>query len=199
MVRFLLLPDDERAFVEWLQHEHGLQLAAAVEAETGLTRLKPLSQLPSELPGPLGGEPSSVPREFVLRAPDWGTNDLDPWDTESAVARVMRSLNTEAAQKAGVSRDDLIDFERTRVIRFRRCGWTRTGELQVAALQGSARPARLQDPTVAATLKSAERWLARGAVRVELPQEVRYRPRILARPQAHDWVQSGGVVYPWDA
>src|SRR4051812_4502865 len=115
MVRFLLLPDDERVFVEWLQQEHGLELVAAVEAETGLTRLKPLSQLPTELAGPLG-EPSSVPREFVLRAPDWGTNDLEPWDTESAVARVMRSLNTEAAQKAGVARDDLIDFERTRVV-----------------------------------------------------------------------------------
>ena len=69
----------------------------------------------------------------------------------------------------------------------------------MAALQGSARPARLQDPTVAAVLKSAERWLTRGAVRVELHEEVRYRPRILARPHAHDWVQSGGVVYPWDA
>ena len=98
----------------------------------------------------------------------------------------MRSLKTEAAQNSGVSPDDLIDFERT-------------GELHVAALQGSARPPRLQDPTVAATLKSAERWLARGAVRVELPDEVRYRPRILARPKAHDWVQKGGVVYPWDA
>ena len=59
-----------------------------------------------------------------MRAPDWGTNDLDPWDTDSAVARVMRSLNSEAAGKAGVSLEDLIDFERTRVIRFRRCGWT---------------------------------------------------------------------------
>lgn len=199
MVRFLLLPDDERAFVEWLEKEHGLELASAVEAEAGLTRLKPLSQLPRELPGPFGGEPSSIPRAFAFRAPDWGTNNLDPWDTESAVARVVRTLNTEAAEKAGVSPDDLIDFERTRVVRFRRCGWTRAGELHVAALQGSARPARLQDPTVAAMLKSAERWLARGAVRVELPEEVRYRPRILARPHAQDWVASGGVVYPWDA
>jgi hypothetical protein len=199
MVRFLLLPDDECSFMEWLRQEHGLELAAAAGAETGLTRLTPLSQLPTELPGPLGGGPSSVPREFVLRAPDWGTNDLDPWDTESVVARVMRSLNAEAAGRAGMSPDDLIDFERTRVVRFRRCGWTRAGELHVAALQGSARPARLQDPTVAAMLKSAERWLARGAVRVELPKEVRYRPRILARPHAQEWVESGGVVCPWDA
>jgi hypothetical protein len=136
----------------------------------------------------------------VLRAPPfWGTNDLGPWDADTAVARVMRSLNSEAAEKAGVSLDDLVDLERTRVLRLRRCGWTQSRELHVAALQGSARPARLEDPTVAAMLKSAERWLVRGAVRVELSEEVRYRPRILARPQAHRWVESGGVVYPWDA
>lgn len=198
MVRFLLLPDDEREFFEWVRQEHGLQLMAAIETKNGLTQLQRLSRLPSELPGPLGEE-SSIPREFVLRDPDWGTNDLAPWDTDSAVARVMRSLNTEAAETAGVSLDDVVDFERTRVVVFRRCGWTKARELQVAALRGSARPARLQDPTVTAVLKSAERWLARGAVRVELPDEVRYRPRILARPKAHDWVQKGGVVYPWDA
>lgn len=199
MVRFLLLPDDERAFVDWAQQEHGLEAAATIETESGLTRLAPLSQLPTELPGPLGQGPSSIPREFVMRAPDWGVNDLDPWDTDSAVAQVMRSLNSEAAETSGVSLDDVIDFERTRVIRFQRCGWIKAKELHVGTLKGSARPARCQDPTVAAVLKSCERWLARGAVRVELPEEVRYRPRILARPHAHRWVQAGGVVYPWDA
>jgi hypothetical protein len=48
-------------------------------------------------------------------------------------------------------------------------------------------------------LKSAERWLTRGSVRVALPDEIRYRPRIFARPRAHEWVLSGGRVYPWDA
>ncbi len=198
MVRFLLLPDDEREFMEWARDAHGLELTAAFETETGLTRLERLSRLPPELPGPLG-EKSPIPREFVLRHPDWGINDLEAWDTDSAVARVMRSLNTEAAERAGVSLDDVVNFERTRVLRFRRSGWTKARELHVAALQGSARPAAQQDTAVTALLKSAERWLSRGAVRVELPQEVRYRPRILARPQAHAWVQSGGVVYPWDA
>jgi len=198
MVRFLLLPDDEREFFEWIQQEHGLELSAAIATATGLTQLERLSGLSPELPGPLGEE-SCIPREFVLRDPDWGINDLDPWDTESAVARVMRSLNTEAAESAGVSLDDVVDVERTRVLRFRRCGWTKAGELHVAALQGSARPARLQDPTVTALLKSAERWLASGAVRVGLPDEVRYRPRIFARPKAYGWVRKGGVVYPWDA
>jgi hypothetical protein len=42
----------------------------------------------------------------VLRHPEWGTNDLDSVDPESAVARVMRSLNADAAEKAGVSLND---------------------------------------------------------------------------------------------
>ena len=189
MVRFLLLPDDEREFMEWAQHEHGLELSCAVETASGLAQLERCSGLPTELPGPLG-QRSSIPREFVLRHPDWGINDLD---------HVMRSLNTSAARQAGVSPDDVIDFERTPVLRFRRCGWINVGELHVAALRGSARPARLQDPTVTVMLKSAERWLASGSVRVELPDEVRYRPIILARPRANEWVHAGGVVYPWDA
>lgn len=198
MVRFLLLPDDEREFMEWAQHEHGLELSCAVETASGLAQLERCSGLPTRLPGP-PGERSSAPREFVLRHPDWGINDLDRWHVDSAADRVMRSLNSSAAGQAGVSPDGMIDFERTPVLRFRRCGWINAGELHVASLRGSARPARLQDPTVTAMLKSAERWLARGSVGVELPDEVRYRPRILARPRANEWVHAGGVVYPWDA
>lgn len=199
MVRFLLLAEDEREFTEWARQEHGLELAAVMETESGLFRLEPRTQPPTELPRQLSDESAVIPTELVLRAPDWGINDLDPWDTDTAVAHVMRSLNTDAAERAGTPLDDVVSFERTRVVRFRRCGWTQAGELHVATLQGSARPARLQDPTVAAVLKSAERWLIRGSARVELPKHVRYRPRICARPQAHEWVQSGGMVYPWDA
>jgi hypothetical protein len=200
MVRFLLLPEDEAEFLAWAQVEHGLELATSVAEASGLSRLERLTECPVALPGPpVPGSSSPVPDEFLLRRPDWGVNDLEPWEADTAVGRVMRNLNEEAAERVGVSIDNLIDFERTRVIRFRRCGWTQDGELHVAALQGSARPARLQDPTVASTLKSVQRWLVRGSVRVELAAEIRYRPRILARPRAHAWVLSGGPVYPWDA
>ena len=94
--------------------DHGLELTAAVETadradptRTPLTAVLGTSR-------PLG-EKSSLPREFVLRDPDWGSNDLDPWETDSAVTRVMRSLNTEAAERAGVPLDDVVNFERTRV------------------------------------------------------------------------------------
>lgn len=200
VVRFLLLPEDEREFLAWAQDEHGLELAAVTAPETGLARIVRLPELPVELPGAPGyGSSSSAPDQFLLRRLDWGVNDLEPWETDTPVGRVMRHLNTAATEKAGVWPDDLLDLERTRAIRFRRCGWVREGELHVAALQGSARPARLQDATAARTLKSAERWLVRGSVRVQPPDEIRYRPRIFARPQAHEWVLSGGRVYPWDA
>lgn len=200
MVRFLLLPEDEREFLTWAQHEHGLESSAVTGTETGLARIERLSELPAELPGaPDCSSSSSTPNEFLLRRPEWPVNDLEPLDTGSAVARVMHHRNTEAAEKAGIPPDDLLDFERTRVIRFRRCGWVRADELHVAVLQGSARPARLQDPAVLAMLKSAERWLVRGSVRVDLAEEIRYRPRIFARPRAHEWMLARGHVYPWDA
>jgi hypothetical protein len=34
---------------------------------------------------------------------------------------------------------------------------------------------------------------------LELATEVRYRPRILARPHAYEWLLAGGGVHPWDA
>ncbi len=51
MVRFLLLPEDEREFLTWAQHEHGLESSAVTGTETRLARIERLSELPAELPG----------------------------------------------------------------------------------------------------------------------------------------------------
>ena len=92
MVRYLLLPDDEREF--WSGHRRSTAWNSLQQSRPRpLTKLERLSVLSSELPGALR-EGSSIPRKFVLRDPDWGSNDLDPWDTDAAEARVMRSLNT---------------------------------------------------------------------------------------------------------
>jgi hypothetical protein len=116
-----------------------------------------------------------LPSEYILRKRDWGINDLESHDVDSPAAPVLARLNADAAQQAGISPDDLISFERTRAVRFRRCGWLNDGTLHVGALQGSARPLRLQDPDVLAILRGLNRWLTHGATRVELPLEVRYR------------------------
>jgi hypothetical protein len=200
VTRYLLLPNDEDKFLSWARQAFDLELDAVHGDEHGLSHFERDPVLPAELPGPARPTtPSVLPTEYILRKRDWGLNDLESHDVASPVAQVLARLNADAAQQAGISPDDLISFERTRVVRFRRCGWLNDGKLHVGALQGSARPLRLQDPEVLAILRGLNRWLTRGATRVELPPEVRYRPRILARPEAQQWLLSGGVVHPWDA
>ena len=137
--------------------------------------------------------------ELLLWDPGWGVNNLPGWHHNSAQSRVRRHLNDAAAESAGIATDELMDVERTRILRLRRSGWTSDGALRVAGLQGSARPSRLQDETVIRVLRAADRWMQHGATEIALPKTLRYRTRVLARPAAVAYVSSGGVVYPWDA
>lgn len=200
VARYLLLPSDEREFVEWAEEECGLRLLHSDVLVNGRPSLAGTAALPPELPPPVQPhEPSRIVRELLLWHPDWGVNDLEPWESGSALQRVAARLTLEAAQDAGVAVGDLIDSGQTRLLQLRRCGWMPDGRLHVAALGGSARPVKQQHDDVMRILRRAERWLRRGAVRVELSAGTRYRPQIHARPNAAAWVAAGGVVYPWDA
>ncbi len=200
VTRYLLLPDDEREFVDWAQGSCGLILLGGDRLWSGEPQPAGLAGLPAELPGP--PEPGVAPAsalELLLWDRGWGVNNLPGWDGQSAGSRVRGHLTEAAAKPAGMSVDELIDLERTRVLRLRRSGWTWDGALRVAALQGSARPSRLQDQAVMRVLRAAERWMRHGATEISLPETFRFRPRVLARPGAAAYVGSGGVVYPWDA
>lgn len=200
MVRFLLLPDDEREFVEWAAAEHGLRPLLGDRIVAGRPQLASIDELPTELPGPpQPGQASRTAIQLLLWHPGWGVNNLEPWGAGTAKGRVAFQLTAQAASAADVPVAELIDLERTRIVCLRRSGWTRHGTMHVAALQGTARPVRLQDREVLRLLRRAERWLRTGAVQVRLPANLPYRPRIYARPQAAEWVTAGGVVYPWDA
>ncbi len=200
VTRYLLLPDDEREFVEWAQSNCGLTLLRGDRLWNGEPQLASIASLPAELPTPPEpGVPPAGPAELLLWDPGWGVNDLLGWDVSSAQGRVRRHLNEAAAKPARVSVDELIDLERTRILRLRRSGWMRDGALRVAALQGSARPSRLQDKAVMRVLRAAERWMQHGATEISLPETLRSGPRVLARPVAAAYIGSGGLVYPWDA
>jgi hypothetical protein len=196
----LLLPDDEREFVEWARDSCGLILLHGDRLRDGQPQQADITDLPAELPGP--PEPEVLlanPIELLLWDRNWHVNDLPDWDANSAQYRVSRHLAEAAAKTASVAVDEVMDLERTRILRLRRSGWTRDGALRVAALQGSARPARLQDKAVLTVLRAAQSWMRRGATEVALPETFRYRPRVLARPAAAAYIGNGGAVYPWDA
>jgi len=200
VTRYLLFPDDEREFVEWTQGNCGLTLLRGDRLWNGEPQPAGAGSLPAELPGPPEpGVPPASSIELLLWDRSWGVNNLPGWDPNSAQSRVRRHLNDAAAKPAHASIDELIDLERTRILRLRRSGWTRDGALRVAALQGSARPSRLQDKAVLRVFRAAERWMQHGATEIFLPETLRFRPRVLARPGAAAYVGNGGVVYPWDA
>lgn len=197
MSRFVLLPADEHELIRWVTAKHDVVASATFLDAAGDQRLDALPPLPVDLPG--SADEPGLPHELVLRAPGWGINDLPPWDDDSPTARVRRVIARGSSAADPSPDDEPLDVERTRVVRLRRSSWTPTGRLRLAALQGSARPTRLQDPAVTSLLRSVERWLSRGAVRVEPPPGLVGRKRILARPEAARWVEAGGVVHPWEA
>lgn len=130
MIRLLLLPDDEREFVAWAAAEHGLRLFLGDRMVAGQPPLVTIDELPTELPGP--PRPGRAPRtaaELLFWHPGWGVNNLEPWGVDTASALVASQLTTEAAAAAGVPVAELVDLERTPVMRLRRSGWMSHGAL----------------------------------------------------------------------
>jgi hypothetical protein len=182
VTRSLLLPDDEREFVEWASG-CALTLIRGDRLIKGGPQPVGIAGLPAELPGPPepGGPPTSA-LELLLWSQSWGVNNLPEWDVSSAISRVRRHLDDAAASSARISANELIDLERTRILRLRRSGWTRDGALRVAARRGSARLSRLEDKAVMEVLRDAERWMRHGATEIPVPEAFRYLPRVFARP-----------------
>lgn len=192
MARHLLLPGDEAALHQWLTEELHLVLVTG-PILSGTPRRMTTDGFPWPLPDPPKPlDSSGPPRELLYWREGWSVNDLPAWGEGTALHRVAERLNKDAGATG-----DWLDLERTRVVRWQRCGWTSTGALQVGTVHGSARPAKVADPEVASLVRRIDRWLRAGAERVSLPESVRYRPAIFARPEAALWVAAGGEVWPW--
>ncbi len=108
---FLLLPEDERPFITFLCEELGLRLLLDDLASGGVARVAtdPLRAVPAELPFGIG-------RTLIFWASSLGPvrTMADAPHPKDAADRVARALT---AQAAGARFPDVIDFERTPVLR----------------------------------------------------------------------------------
>lgn len=149
-VNWLLLPEDERAFIRYLADERGLvPLGETPSADEHLGR--GADDLPEQVHL---GSPVS---EFAFWASDIGPIERlgsapEPTDPK---ARVMRQLNVELTSEWR----SLIDPERTPVIRYHRTSQNRNGCLNPGLLSAQARPIRQQPKALVSLLRSIERWL----------------------------------------
>lgn len=217
---YLLLPDDEQNLVRYLSSEAGLDLlldALAPRQRSGGASRRlphvggdPLAALPNDLPPPVRPrEPGTVPRSLLFWSPGLGPLVAlgDPGREQDAKSRVGLALTRESADEAGYVWEDVIDQERSPVIRWLRCSWRDDGHLTPGLLQGMAAPLRAWPQQLVRTYRSVERWLRRDAVRIDpfehcdgppatIPRD--RRPfTVWARPAAASWVAGGGRVWPW--
>jgi hypothetical protein len=119
---------------------------------------------------------------------------------------VAQRLSSEAAEAAGESSQDLIDFARTPAFVLLRSRAHSPQRLYPGGFGVSASAAL--PPEVGAARRKAQRWLRKRAVKIdpfEHCPEVRHRrPRLLGplwcwiQPEAWRMVQSGTEVWPWN-
>jgi hypothetical protein len=204
-VNWLLLPTDELELATHLTRALGLRLVSptptgwAVKASDD-----PPDELPPELPifGAL-----AVPMDFVFWIPSAGPirflRDRATDEGDDARSRVALRLT----QDADAGWRDLIDLQRTPVIRYRRCLWRDEKTLIPGVLQGMDLKVREHPPSVLRTLRMVDKWLKRDGERLNPFEHCRNLPAtqprnlavfwVWARPAALAWVRNGGEIWPW--
>jgi hypothetical protein len=200
----LLVPGDERDFTAFVCETFGAKLLLSDVTTNGEPHLAndPLAALPETLPGPAKFGVHQV-LYLMFWLPSFGPvrtlADAPPPSTPHDI--VASRLTNEAAEAAGESGRDLIDFKRTPALVYRRSIARSPRRLSPGGLGSMAE--------VRAARDKAQRWLRKRAVKTdpfEHCPEVRHRrPQRLGplwcwiQPEAWRMVQAGTEVWPWDA
>ena len=208
----LLVPGDERDFTAFVCETLGAKLLLSDVTNGGEPHVAsdPLSALPKTLPvqARFGFHqvlyltfwlPSAGPVRTLADAPP----PSSPHDV------VARRLTDEAAEAAGESAQDLIDFTRTPMINFRRSTAQTPQRLAPGGLGAMALPSAALPAEVRVAHGKAKRWLRKRAVKTDpfqhCPEVAHRRPKNLGplwcwiQPEAWRLVQSGTEVWPWNA
>jgi len=196
---YLLLPADEREMLSYLCAHLGWTLTSGrVEHGTPVDFPDPTVVASADLP--VGGDHGTGPLwEFLFRSSDWGPAVAvgDAPEPKDLVRRVLR----ERARRDGRDLHNVLDPHVSPVVIYRRCHWGDhpEGNLAVGFLHGMDLPRREWPPELGRALAQAERWMKRGAIRINPIDYVDGGASITnavtwVRPAAWSWLASGGRI-----
>ena len=196
---YLLLPDDERELVRHLCTDLGWTMVTGrIEHGTPVAFLDPGVVPSADLP--VAGDHATGPLwVFLFWSPEWG-RPIAVGDAPEPKDLVRRVLRTRARET--VELDNVLDPHQSPVVIYRRCYWGDhpEGSLGVGFLHGMDRPRADWPSELRRALGQAERWLKRGAVKIDPFDYVDGNGRIpnavtWARPAAWSWIERGGRIY----
>ncbi len=196
---YLLLPEDEAELVHHLCADLGWTMATGrIERGMPVAVSDPSVLLSADLPvaGDHGIGPLWV---FVFWSPLWG-RAIAVGDAPVPANLVRRVLRKQGGADRG-ELDNVIDPHASPTVIYRRCHWEDhpEGSLAVGFLRGMDRPRADWPPELRHSFGQAERWLKRGAVRINPFDYVDGFGTIAgvatwARPAAWSWLQRGGRI-----
>jgi hypothetical protein len=136
---------------------------------------------------------------FLFWSPEWG-RAIAVGDAPEPKDLVRRVLRMKKGRESGAL-DHVLDPQASPVVIYRRCHWGDhpEGNLAVGFIGGMDRPRADWPPELRRALGRAERWLKRGAVKIDpfdyvdgsasIPNVVTW-----ARPAAWSWLEAGGRI-----
>jgi hypothetical protein len=205
---FLLLPEDEQVLVEHLTDAEGLLLLASDDLRGGPPVVRGRLQAPSLPPPAEPFQPSGVPDMFIFWWPEGG--ELRALGDAPAPTHAVDRVALKLSQDASEQWKDLLDQERSPILRWKRCHWHHNGALCPGLLGVQARTASQQPAGLLWLRRRVQTWMKKHAVRTNpfdhAPDELATDPPanvdsywVWAFPAAEAWVRDGGTVWPWNA
>lgn len=194
---YLLLPGDEREMVRHLCSDLGwTMISGRIEHGTPIEVLDPSVALSADLP--VAGDNMTGPLwVFLFWSPAWGrpVAVADAPEPGDLVRRILRNVNGRETGEL----ENVLDPHASPVVIYRRSHWgdQPEGQLAVGFLRGMDRPRSEWPRELQRALGQAERWLKRGAVKIDPFDYVDGSETIAnvvtwARPVAWSWLQRGG-------
>lgn len=201
---FLLFPEEERTFIERVLEKHSGVILKKDYLVDGSLKTVDIHDLDfADFPNDIQST-----QTIILWLQDCGDIKTmkDAPQPHLAKDKVATLLTKEAA---GALYENIIDYSRTPIIRWRRSRYHSENRLIPALLQSMPVPLGAIPAPLRKSYNSLNRWLKSEAVKVnpfEFCSDINSpAPNNLnqfwvwAHPEAFSWLQSGGEVWPWSS